>query len=66
MLKDGMQLLTIEADETLCMVCLRPEEHIFRKKNLGIGYLYFYGTFKNWKMNFFFKIHHYVTLLRCY
>ena len=32
-LKDvrGWQFLTIEAAETLCMVCLPPEEHIFRK-----------------------------------
>ena len=28
----GWQFLTIEASETLCMVCLLPEEHIFRKK----------------------------------
>ena len=26
-----MEVLTIEAAETLCMVCLSPEEHIFRK-----------------------------------
>ena len=33
-LKDvrGWQFMTIEAAETLCMVCLPPEEHIFRKK----------------------------------
>ena len=31
----GWQFLTIEAAETLCMVCLPPEEHIFRKKHLG-------------------------------
>ena len=32
-LKDvrGWQFLTIEAAETLCMVCLPPKEHIFRK-----------------------------------
>ena len=61
----GWQFLTIEADETLCMVCLPPEEHIFRKKYLGNrpfkkshfvrvwpSNLYFYGSFKNCKMNF--------------
>ena len=31
----GWQFLTIETAETLCMVCLPPEEHIFRKKYLG-------------------------------
>ena len=31
----GWQLLTIEAAETLCMVCLPAEKHIFRKKYLG-------------------------------
>ena len=31
----GWQILTIEAAETLCMVCLPPEEHIFRRKFLG-------------------------------
>ena len=31
----GWQILTIEAAETLCMICLPPEEHIFRKKYLG-------------------------------
>ena len=37
LLKDvrGWQFLTIEAVETLCMVCLPPEEHIFRTKYLG-------------------------------
>ena len=30
-----MAVLTIEAAETLCMVCLPPETHIFRKKYLG-------------------------------
>ena len=51
--------------ETLCMVCIPPEEHIFRKKYLGnrpfkeshfvrvsSSNLYFYGSFKNCKMNF--------------
>ena len=31
----GWQFLTIEAAETLCMVWLPLEEHIFRKKYLG-------------------------------
>ena len=31
----GWQFLTIEAAETLCMVCVPPEEHIFGKKYLG-------------------------------
>ena len=31
----GWQFLTMEAAETLYMVCLPPEEHIFRKKYLG-------------------------------
>ena len=31
----GRQFLTIEAAETLCTVCIPPEEHIFRKKYLG-------------------------------
>ena len=33
MFKDvrGWQFLTIEAAETLCMVCVPPEEHILRK-----------------------------------
>ena len=31
----GWQFLTIEAAETLCMVCLPPEEHIFIKNYLG-------------------------------
>ena len=31
----GWQFLTVEAPETLCMVCLPPEEHIFRKKYLS-------------------------------
>ena len=61
----GWQFLTIEAAETLCMVCLPPEEHIFRKTYLGNwsfkkshfvrvwpSNLYFYGSFKNCKMNF--------------
>ena len=30
----GWQFLTIETVATLCMVCLSPEEHIFRKKYL--------------------------------
>ena len=30
-----MAVLTIEAAETLCVICLPPEEHIFRKKYLG-------------------------------
>ena len=34
MFEDG-SFLTIEAAETLCMVCLSPKEHIFRKKYLG-------------------------------
>ena len=66
-LKDvrGWQFLAVEADETLCMVCLPPEEHIFRKNYLGnqpfknshfvrvrLSNLYFYGSFKNCKMNF--------------
>ena len=29
------QLLTIEAVETLCTVCVQPEEQTFRKKYLG-------------------------------
>ena len=57
--------MTIEAAETLCMVCLPPEEHIFRKKYLRNrpfkkshfvrvlpSNLYFYRSFKNCKMNF--------------
>ena len=28
--------MTIEAAETLCMVCVLPEEHIFRKKNTWV------------------------------
>ena len=66
-LKDvrGWQFLTIEAAQTLCMICLPPEEHIFRKKYLGNrsfkkshfvraseSNLYFYGSFKNCKMKF--------------
>ena len=31
----GWQFFTIEAAGTLCMICLPPEEHIFRKKYLG-------------------------------
>ena len=31
----GWQILTVEAAETLCMVCLPPEEHMFRKKYSG-------------------------------
>ena len=31
----GWQFLTVEAAETLCMVCVPTEEHIFRKKYLG-------------------------------
>ena len=31
----GRQFLTLEAAESLCMVCLPPAEHIFRKKYLG-------------------------------
>ena len=59
-----MAVLTIEAAETLCMVCLPPEEHIFRKniwvtdlqkvtfcKGLTIKFV-FLRIFKNCKMNF--------------
>ena len=31
----GWQFLTIDAAETLCMVCIPSEKHIFRKKYLG-------------------------------
>ena len=31
----GWQFLTIEAAETLCMACVPPEQHVFRKKYLG-------------------------------
>ena len=31
----GWHFLAIEAAETLCMVCLPSEEHIFRKKVFG-------------------------------
>ena len=32
--RETRQFLTIEAAETLCVVCLQPEEHVFRKKIL--------------------------------
>ena len=62
--------MTIEAVKTLCVVCLPPEEHIFRKKYLGNrpfekshfvrvcpSDLNFYRFFKTTKW-FFLKIHH--------
>ena len=72
-LKDvrGWQFLTIEAAETLCMVCLPPDEDIFRKKYLSNrpfkkshfvrvwpSNLYFYRFFKNCNKNEYLKIYH--------
>ena len=33
---EDRRFLTIEAAETLCMLCLPPEKHILRKKYLGV------------------------------
>ena len=61
--------MTMKAAETLCIVCLPPEEHtkntwvtdlpkkITFYKGMAIKFA-FLRTFKNGKMIFFFKIHH--------
>ena len=52
----GWQFLTTDAAETLCIVCLPPEEHFPEKITFYNGLTIksgFYGSFKNCKITFF-------------